>query len=298
MAVAGALLIATTCSAQQLTIAAAADLQAVMPEIAAQFQKQTNIPVKLLFGSSGNFYTQIQNGAPFDLFFSADIAYPQKLDASGLTEPGSLYEYGAGKIVLLALKSSNLNLNKGLGVLLDDGVGKIAIANPEHAPYGRAAVAALKHENLYDKVSGRLVLGENISQTASFVVSGAADVGIVALSLVMTPAMQEKGKYAEIPTSDYPPIKQAAVILKSSSAKENALRFMQFVKTEPIVQLLEKYGFSVQIPIKPAPQPTESRVRIATFARLSLSQIVPITSLWPPLSRLAPLGNSRCSQKR
>ena len=231
--------------AQELAVAAAADLQFAFQDVAARFQKDTGIPVKLISGSSGNFYTQIQNGAPYDMFFSADIEYPRKLEAAGLSEPGTLYAYATGKIVLWAPKNSALDLNKGLLVLLDPGAHRIAIANPEHAPYGRAAVAAMKHENLYDKVSARLILGENISQTLLFVESGNADVGIVALSLALAPAMREKGKFIEVPTADYPAIEQASVILSSSKNKLEAHRFLDYLKTPPIMELLKNYGFSV-----------------------------------------------------
>ena len=234
-------------SAQEITVAAAADLQFAFQDVAARFQTDTGVTVKLISGSSGNFFTQIQNGAPFDLFFSADIDYPRKLEAAGLAEPGTLYGYATGRIVLWAPKESKLDLSRGLRVLLDPAVKKIALANPEHAPYGRAAVAALKHENLHDKVSGKFVLGENISQTALFVVSGNADVGIVALSLAMAPAMKEKGKYVEIPTEDYPAIEQGAVILSSSRQKELARRFLDYLKTPPILELLKSYGFAVPV---------------------------------------------------
>jgi molybdate transport system substrate-binding protein len=231
--------------AQTITVAAAADLQFVFQDVTARFQKDTGHEVKVIYGSSGNFFAQIQNGGPFDLFFSADIGYPQKLEAAGLTEPGTLYEYATGKIVLLAPKGSSLDLKRGLPVLLDPQIKKIAIANPEHAPYGRAAVAALQHEKLYDQVSSKFVLGENISQTATFVVTGSADVGIVALSLALAPATQEKASYAPIPDDVYPPIRQAAVILKSSQQKEIARQFLAFLKKPEIVGLLEKYGFAV-----------------------------------------------------
>ena len=233
------------CGAQEITVAAAADLQFAFQDVAARFQKDTGKNVKLIFGSSGNFFTQIQNGAPFDVFFSADIDYPKKLDASGLTEPGTLYQYATGKIVVWVPNESKLDLGHGLGVLLDSTIKKIALANPEHAPYGRAAVAAMKHDDVYDKVSGKFVLGENISQAASFVASGSADIGIVALSLALAPAMKSKGRYAEIPTDDYPPLEQAAVILKSSKQKEGARQFIEFLQTPHILELLRSYGFSV-----------------------------------------------------
>jgi len=230
--------------AQAITVAAAADLQSAFPDVAARFEKNTGGLVNIVYGSSGNFFAQIQNGAPFDVFFSADIDYPQRLETAGLVEPGTLYPYASGKIVLWAPNQSKLDLRRGLQVLLDSNIRKIAIANPEHAPYGRAAMAALRHENIYDKISAKLVLGENISQAASFALSGSADVGIVSLSLALAPAMKEKGKYVEIPSDQYPPIEQAAVVLKSSAHKEAARHFVEFVKTPAIRDLLRAYGFS------------------------------------------------------
>jgi molybdate transport system substrate-binding protein len=242
---------ARLCPAQEITVAAAADLQFAFQDVAARFEKDTGKHVKLIFGSSGNFFAQIQNGAPFDVYFSADIDYPKRLEAAGLAEPGTFYPYATGKIVLWVPKESKLDLNQGLQVLLDPGIRKIAIANPEHAPYGRAAVAALRHENIYDKVSAKFVLGENISQTASFVVSGSADIGIIALSLASAPSLKEKGRYAEIPADDYPPIEQAAVVLKSSANKEVARQFLAFLKTSAIQDLLRTYGFTVPTPATP-----------------------------------------------
>jgi len=236
---------ARLCAAQEITVAAAADLQFAFQDVAARFEKNTGKHIKLIFGSSGNFFVQIQNGAPFDVFFSADIDYPKRLEAAALAEPGTLYPYATGRIVLWARNDSKLDLSRGLQVLLDPSIQKIAIANPGHAPYGRAAVAALKHENIYDKVAPRFVLGENISQAASFVVSGSADIGIVALSLALAPSLKEKGRYVEIPAADYPAIEQAAVILKSSSSKETASQFVSFLKTPEIQSLLRSYGFSV-----------------------------------------------------
>jgi molybdate transport system substrate-binding protein len=241
----GMLLAATLSSAQEIAVAAAADLQFAFPEVAARFQKDTGHSVRLTFGSSGNFFAQIQNGAPFDLFFSADIDYPRKLDAAGLTETGTLYSYATGKIVLWTPRESKLDLRRGLRALLDPGVKKVAIANPQHAPYGRAAVAALRHEGIYDQVADKFVMGENISQAASFVASGGADVGILALSLALGPSMAEKGKYVEIPGDEYPPIEQAAVVLKSSQQKEIARQFLAFLKTPQILELMKKYGFTV-----------------------------------------------------
>ncbi|MFZ0321043.1 MAG: molybdate ABC transporter substrate-binding protein [Candidatus Sulfotelmatobacter sp.] len=231
--------------AQAISVAAAADLQFAMQDVAGRFQKETGKTVKPIYGSSGNFYQQIQNGAPFDVFFSANLDYPKKLEAAGLTEPGSYYPYAKGKIVLWVASDSELDVSAGLRILLDPSVKKIAIANPLHAPYGQAAVAALQHENLYDRVKDKFVLGENISQTASFVVSGAADVGVVALSLALSPNMKAKGRYYEIPAADYPPIEQACVILASSKNKDIARQFLSFVKTPAIQDVLRSYGFDV-----------------------------------------------------
>jgi molybdate transport system substrate-binding protein len=234
------------CLAQEITVAAAADLQFAMQDVAARFQKETGKTVKVIYGSSGNFFQQIQNGAPFDMFFSANLDYPKKLEAAGLTEPGSYYQYAKGKIVIWVRNESKLDLNSGMQVLLDPSMKKIAVANPQHAPYGQAAVAAMQKENIYEKVKDKFVLGENISQTASFVVSGSADVGIVALSLALSPNMKDKGRYAEVPGSEYPPIEQACVIVASSKNKETARQFLSFFKTAAMGDVLRTYGFEVQ----------------------------------------------------
>jgi len=231
--------------AQEITVAAAADLQFAMQDVAARFQKETGKTVKLIYGSSGNFFQQIQNGAPFDMFFSANLDYPKKLEAAGLTEPGSFYPYAKGKIVIWVRNDSKLDLSSGMKVLLDPSVKKIAVANPQHAPYGQAAVAAMQNEKIYERVKDKFVLGENISQTASFVVSGSADAGIVALSLALSPNMKDKGRYADIPADEYPPIEQACVILASSKNKEAARRFLLFVTTAAMADVLRSYGFDV-----------------------------------------------------
>jgi molybdate transport system substrate-binding protein len=236
---------ARLCVAQEITVAAAADLQFAMQDVAGRFQKETGKTIKVTYGSSGNFFQQIQNGAPFDIFFSANLDYAKKLDEAGLTEPGSYYPYAKGKIVIWVRNESKLDLNSGMQALLDPSVKKIAVANPEHAPYGQAAVAAMQNDKVYDKVKDKFVLGENISQTASFVVSGAADVGIVALSLALSPNMKDKGRYVEVPTGEYPAIEQACVILASSKNKETARQFLVFLRTTAIADVLRSYGFDV-----------------------------------------------------
>jgi len=142
-------------------------------------------------------------------------------------------------------KDSGLDLSSGLQSLLTPSIKKIAVANPQHAPYGQAAVAAMQKAGIYDKVKDKFVLGENISQTASFVMSGSADVGIVALSLAWSPNMKDKGRFVEIPVGEYPPIEQACVILNSSKNKETAKQFLSFIKTAEVAETLRKYGFDV-----------------------------------------------------
>jgi molybdate transport system substrate-binding protein len=231
--------------ADTITIAAAADLTFAFKQVVPEFEKESDDQVRLSFGSSGNFFAQIRNGAPYDLFFSADIGYPKKLEAAGLTEPGTLYEYAVGRIVLWTLNQSPFDLAKGLAILTDPGIHKIAIAEPSHAPYGRAAVAALKSDKLYDEVKDKLVRGENIAQTAQFVQSGAADVGILALSLALSPTLQTQGRYQEIPGTLYPPIEQAVVILKASRNKSAAEAFIAFLKEPEKVALMKRYGFVI-----------------------------------------------------
>jgi molybdate transport system substrate-binding protein len=231
--------------AQSLTVAAASDLQSALPAIAAQFEKDTGHRVALIFGSSGNFFTQIQNGAPFDVLLSADIDYTKRLEGSGQAERGSLYEYATGHLVLWTRSDSGIDVRRGLTVLTDVRVRHVAIANPEHAPYGRAAVAALRHEQLYERVQGKFVLGENISQAAQFAQSGSAEVGVLALSLALSPALKSSGTYVDIPESWYPPIEQAAVVLSSSRQKALARQFVDYLKAPASVRTLQEYGFGV-----------------------------------------------------
>jgi len=232
-------------AAQEIRVAAAADLRSALEEIVVRFQAQSGAKVSVSYGSSGNFFQQIQSGAPFDLFFSANLDYPKKLEAADLTVPGSYYEYAQGKIVLLVASGSTLDIKQGLKILLDPSVKKIAIADPSHAPYGQAAVAALKTENIYDKVSAKLVNGENISQAASFVLSGAADIGIASLSLALSPATRAQVRYWEIPQNDYPPIQQALVVLRSSKNQKLAMQFESYFQTKEVKDILERYGFEI-----------------------------------------------------
>jgi molybdate transport system substrate-binding protein len=230
---------------QELTVAAAADLRSVMDEIGAQFQKRSGTHVKVIYGSSGNFYQQIQNGAPFDLFLSANADYPKKLDSAGLAAANSYYEYAQGKLVVLVSAKSPLDPRAGLRLLLDPAVKKIAIADPSHAPYGQAAIAALKAENIYQAVLPKIVMGENVSQAASFVLSGAADVGLVALSLARSPGTDGQVRYQEIPAADYPPIQQACVVLRSSKNQKLAMQFEEYLHNADAAAIFQKFGFEV-----------------------------------------------------
>ena len=235
-------------TAEEITIAAASDLNFAFREIATEYEHTTGNHVRLTLGSSGNFFAQIQNGAPFDLYFSADISYPKKLEEAGLAVLGSLYPYAIGRIVLWTGNESHLDLSKGLEILREPTIKKIAIANPKHAPYGRAAVAAMEYFKVYDQVKDKLILGENISQAAQFIESGACDVGIIALSLAVAPAMKSKGTYWEVPADAHLPLEQGAVILKSSKSQEAARQFLEFIKGSDGHEIMKRYGFFVPSP--------------------------------------------------
>ena len=231
---------------EELTIAAASDLNYAFKELVAEFEKRTGDHVKLSLGSSGNFFSQIQNGAPFDLYFSADIGYPKKLQEAGQAAPDSLYRYAVGRIVLWTPAGSPLQVEKlGMEVLLNPAIKRIAIANPKHAPYGRAAVAAMQYFKVHDRVKDKLVLGENISQAAQFVESGASDIGIIALSLALAPSMKAAGKYWEIPAEAHTPLEQGAVILKSAKNQRAAKAFLEFLQGPQGQDIMRRYGFTL-----------------------------------------------------
>jgi molybdate transport system substrate-binding protein len=237
--------LASPCLAQkrQIRVAAASDLQAAMPEIAKEFEAQTGVSVGVVYGSSGSFYAQIQNGAPLDVFFSADSEYPRKLEEAGFAEPHSIVIYGIGSIVLWMPANAICNPEmEGWKCLQKPGVKKIAIANPEHAPYGRAALAALQKAEIYDEVKAKLVFGENISQAAQFVQSGNAQAGILAYSLTRSPALSG-GKLWEIPKELYPPIEQTAIVLRAAKEKAAAQEFVKFVTKGAGRAVLAKIGF-------------------------------------------------------
>jgi molybdate transport system substrate-binding protein len=227
-----------------LTVAAAANLGPALREIAANFEKRDGTHVELVYGASGNLAMQIENGAPFDVFLSADMDYPRSLESKGAAAPGSLAVYATGKLVLWVTTASGIDVGRlQPEMLLLGSVHKIAIANPQHAPYGKAAVEFLRKAGLYDRVAGKFVLGEDVAQTAEFVRSGNADVGIISLSLALAPAMKERGKYREIAVDSYTPIRQAGVILKHAKNPSAAAKFLAYVRSAEAAAVLARYGF-------------------------------------------------------
>jgi len=236
--------LASAAHADEIAVAAAADLSYALQDLAGRFQQKTGNKVALSFGASGNLYSQIQNGAPYDLFFSADSDYPKKLAVAGLLDSTSLRTYAVGHLILWAPNGSGLDPKRlKMDLLLEPKVTKIAIANPEHAPYGRAAIAALQHYGLKERLANKLVMGENISQTAQFVQSGNAQAGLIALSLAASPALKNAGTYWELPTESYPEIGQAAGILSSSKHKQTAQAFLDFINSPQGAAVLRQYGF-------------------------------------------------------
>jgi molybdate transport system substrate-binding protein len=238
---------AVSAEPRTVSVAAAADLQFALADAKAAFvQTHPGVQVAATFGSSGNFYAQIVNGAPFDVFLSADESYPQRLVQAGLAEAGSVFRYSRGRLVLWVPRDSPIALERlGVKALLDPAAKRIAIANPRHAPYGRAAEAALAKLGLLDAVKPRLVFGENISQTAQFVQSGAADIGILALALTKAPALAGVGRSVEVPLDAYPPLEQAAVLLARAKDNAAARAFCDFLRSPEGTAILKQYGFLV-----------------------------------------------------
>jgi molybdate transport system substrate-binding protein len=241
----GLLLPALPARADELAVAAAADLKFALDDLVAEFHNhQPAIKVKVTYGSSGNFFAQLQNRAPFDLYFSADIEYPRKLAQAGHALDTNVFLYGVGRLVVWSPKASPVDLERlGIQSLFAPSVNKIAIANPRHAPYGVAAVAAMKSLEVYERAEPQLVYGENIAQTAQFVQSGAADIGILALALAISPRMRDTGRYWEIPLDAYPAMEQGGMILKWTKNAEAARAFRDFVLNEHGRAVLKRYGF-------------------------------------------------------
>lgn len=228
---------------EKITVAAASDLKFALDSVLSVYHHQNpSKKVQVTYGSSGKFFEQIQYGAPFDIYFSADKSYPQKLKEKGLTA-SEVKIYGIGRIVIWS-KKIDPNKDK-MNSLLDPAIKKIAIANPDHAPYGERAKESMVHYKVFDNVKSRLVYGENISQTAQFVQLGAADIGIVALSLALSPNMKKSGgNFYLIPEDSHVPLEQGYVILKQGKNKPLALHFYDFIASQEAIAILTHFGFS------------------------------------------------------
>jgi len=235
--------------AETARVAAAADLRFAFNELLPLFQKNNPThQLELIMGSSGKFMQQIENGAPFDIFFSADVNYPKKLVASGKAiAPVTTYAFG--RIVLWSAKVDASQLS--LASLARPEFRKIAIAAPEHAPYGARAREALEHAGLWTTLQGKLVFGENISHTAQLIDSQAAEVGIIALSLAMNDALKAKGGYFLIPASSHQPLEQAFVITRYGQSNAAARAFAQFMGTPEARQVMQRHGFGISIEARP-----------------------------------------------
>lgn len=226
-------------------VAAASDLKPALDELQGLL-KQQGIDLQPTYGSSGTFLQQIDNGAPYDLYLSADLAYPQQLVDRGLAEAGDLFSYAVGRLVLWVPEGSPLDPTDGLSLLDRPEVRKVAIANPKHAPYGRAAVAALDSAGI--DVADKLVLGENVSQAADFVQSGGADVGLVAKSLVLTEALRDQGRWVEVPLELFPRLEQGGVVLRRAQDPGAAREVRDAMRSDEGRQLLARHGFSLLEP--------------------------------------------------
>jgi molybdate transport system substrate-binding protein len=248
----GAALVAAGCGSSveppaargRVRVAAAADMNVVLSELITRFGGSHDVDVSVSYGSSGTFYAQLLNQAPFDLFLSADVAYPNQLAARGLTLPRSEFTYAIGRLALWAPPSSPLDVeHDGLQALTHASVAHVAIANPEHAPYGRAAVAAMQAAGVYDRARPKLVVGENVAQAMQFVQSGSADAGIVALSQAFAPAVKGRGRLFEIPASTYPRMEQGGTILKWAADVDAARALRGFLLSADGQAIFTQYGF-------------------------------------------------------
>ena len=226
-----------------IRIAAAADLGPVLPPILDEFKRVTGIEATATYQASAMLTAQIQNGAPFDVFLSADLSYPQKLIAAGFSESTAPVIYAKGTLVLWERKDSGLP-PPSIALLKDPKLKRLAIANPERAPYGRAAVAALTSLGLYEALKPRLVTAENIAQAAQFADSGNADAGLISLTSAQTPRLAASGSYFALPKDLYPPIEQGGIVLSKTQHRADALKFLDFLLSEPVQAKLGKSGLT------------------------------------------------------
>jgi molybdate transport system substrate-binding protein len=224
-----------------LKIAAAADLQPVLPALIDQFEKQTHKKVEASYASSATLATQILNGGPFGLFLSADLSFPQKVIAAGLGDSAEPVPYARGTLVLWARNDSPVQ-PLSMDSLRNPSLKTVAVANPDHAPYGRAAKAAIEKLGLADTLQGKLVVAENIAQTAQYADSGNAQVGFLSLTSALTPRLTSDGKYVVVPADSYPPLLQGAVVIKHAPGSEEAHQFLDFLLSAPIRQELADRG--------------------------------------------------------
>ncbi|MFC4870443.1 molybdate ABC transporter substrate-binding protein [Negadavirga shengliensis] len=223
-------------------VAAASDLKFALDAIILEYTSIKPVKIEAIYGSSGKLFEQIFNKAPFHIFMSADIQYPTLLAERGLAG-SAVFHYGVGRLVLW---SKNMDTGKsGIELLTDPRVKKIAIANPQHAPYGRGAEEAMKYYNVYPSIEKKLVFGENISQTAQFVSTGAADIGVIALSLALAPNMKRlQSSYFLIPEESHSPLLQGAIITAYGKDHQAARDFFEFLKSDSALKILQFYGFS------------------------------------------------------
>lgn len=229
---------------REVRVAAASDLKFALEELQPLLDvRHPGVTVTATYGSSGTFLQQITEGAPFDLFLSADLAFPQRLADAGLADREDLFAYAVGRLVVWTPEGSAIDPTPGLRVLSDPRVRKVSIANPEHAPYGRAAVAAMRTTGVYEQARPKLVLGENVSQAAEFVQSGGADVGLVAMSLVLSDPLREQGRWVEVPLADFPQLRQGGVVLAGAADVAAARAVRETMLSEPGRELLRAYGF-------------------------------------------------------
>ena len=229
----------TSSTTPKLRIAAAADLTLAFKEIATQFEQETKIPTEITFGSTGTTAMQIENGAPYDVFAAADVSYIDGLNKKGLILDGTQQLYGQGRIGIATLKGSNLEIKELKDLMDNPKIKKIAIAEPSHAPYGKAAKQAFEHLNLWDKVQSKMVYGQNIQDTLSTLKSGNVDTAIIALSIYKA----EEVDFTLIDGSLHDPLNQTMAILKSTKQEENSRKFVAFVNGEKGRVVMKKYGF-------------------------------------------------------
>jgi molybdate transport system substrate-binding protein len=224
-------------------VAAAADLQYALDEVAARLERRrAALRIEAIYGSSGSMHAQLRQQAPYDVYLSADVAYPRDLVAKGIGSARDLFTYATGRLVVWVPTRSALAIERD-GVPALDRAARIAIANPRHAPYGRAAEAALRRAGIWDRVHGRLVMGENVAQAAQFVQSGAADAAIIAKSLAVAPALRGAGRFWDVPADMHPPLVQGGLILPWARSRPAAEQLRDFLLGADGRELLATFGF-------------------------------------------------------